>query len=187
MLKTLLVITSLFLTIGVNAQQRNTGVKKTATSRTTKKATQAKTTQTKSTQVRSTPVRRAKTVTDSTKAVILGAPYHVDEFIVKFNESGTRLTLYHEKPYFGFVYDSKYKVLYFFNSKKYHKRVRKFIKMHPFAGVPGPIIIIIYLVVLFIIQQVPCFLIGLFACSSSITVILYEPAKNCQLIQGMLQ
>ena len=68
---------------------------------------------------------------DSTKAVILGAPYHVDEFIVKFNESGTRLTLYHEKPYFGFVYDSKYKVLYFFNSRKYHKKVRKFIKMHP--------------------------------------------------------
>lgn len=103
MLKTLLVITSLFLTIGVNAQQRNTGVKKTATSRTTKKATQAKTTQTKSTQVRSTPVRRAKTVTDSTKAVSAkpmsaidsGYPYEPDSlgYIVRVGQKAPDFTL----------------------------------------------------------------------------------------------
>ncbi len=103
MLKTLLVITSLFLTIGVNAQQRNTGVKKTATSRTTKKATQAKTTQTKSTQVRSTPVRRAKTVTDSTKAVSTepmsaidsGYPYEPDSlgYIVRVGQKAPDFTL----------------------------------------------------------------------------------------------
>ena len=103
MLKTLLVITSLFLTIGVNAQQRNTGVKKTATSRTTKKATQAKTTQTKSSQVRSTPVRRAKTVTDSTKAVSAkpmsaidsGYPYEPDSlgYIVRVGQKAPDFTL----------------------------------------------------------------------------------------------
>ena len=103
MLKTLLVITSLFLTIGVNAQQRNTGVKKTATSRTTTKATQAKTTQTKSTQVRSTPVRRAKTVTDSTKAVSAkpmsaidsGYPYEPDSlgYIVRVGQKAPDFTL----------------------------------------------------------------------------------------------
>ena len=68
---------------------------------------------------------------DSTKAVILGTPYHITEFTVKFNETHTRITLYNEKPYFGFVYDKKYKVLYYFNSKKYHKRVKRFIKLHP--------------------------------------------------------
>ena len=103
MLKTLLVITSLFLTIGVNAQQRNTGVKKTATSRTTTKAIQAKTTQTKSSQVRSTPVRRAKTVTDSTKAVSAkpmsaidsGYPYEPDSlgYIVRVGQKAPDFTL----------------------------------------------------------------------------------------------
>ena len=103
MLKTLLVITSLFLTIGVNAQQRNTGVKKTATSRTTTKAIQAKTTQTKSSQVKSTPVRRANTVTDSTKAVSAkpmsaidsGYPYEPDSlgYIVRVGQKAPDFTL----------------------------------------------------------------------------------------------
>lgn len=103
MLKTLLVITSLFLTIGVNAQQRNTGVKKTATSRTTTKAIQAKTTQTKSSQVKSTPVRRAKTVTDSTKAfsakpmsaIDSGYPYEPDSlgYIVRVGQKAPDFTL----------------------------------------------------------------------------------------------
>ena len=108
MLKTLLVITSLFLTIGVNAQQRNTGVKKTVTSRTTTKATQAKTTQTKSTQVKSTqakstPVRSTKTVTDSTKAVSAkpmsaidsGYPYEPDSlgYIVRVGQKAPDFTL----------------------------------------------------------------------------------------------
>lgn len=68
---------------------------------------------------------------DSTKAILLGPIFHGKVFTAKFNESGTRITLYKEKPYEGFVYDSKYKVLYPFTSRKYYKRVRKFIKMHP--------------------------------------------------------
>ena len=68
---------------------------------------------------------------DSTKAILLGPLFHGKVFTVKFNESGTRITLYKEKPYEGFVYDAKYKVLYPFTSRKYHKRVKKFIRQHP--------------------------------------------------------
>ena len=94
MLKTLLVITSLFLTIGVNAQQRNTGVKKTATSRTTTA---------KATQARTTPVRSTKTVTDSTKvvsakpvsAIDSGYPYEPDSlgYIVRVGQKAPDFTL----------------------------------------------------------------------------------------------
>ena len=94
MLKTLLVITSLFLTIGVNAQQRNTGVKKTVTSRTTTA---------KATQARTTPVRSTKTVTDSTKAVSSkpmsaidsGYPYEPDSlgYIVRVGQKAPDFTL----------------------------------------------------------------------------------------------
>ena len=94
MLKTLLVITSLFLTIGVNAQQRNTGVKKTVTSRTTTA---------KATQARTTPVRSTKTVTDSTKvvsakpmsAIDSGYPYEPDSlgYIVRVGQKAPDFTL----------------------------------------------------------------------------------------------
>ena len=94
MLKTLLVITSLFLTIGVNAQQRNTGVKKTATARTTTA---------KATQARTTPVRSTKTVTDSTKvvsaklmsAIDSGYPYEPDSlgYIVRVGQKAPDFTL----------------------------------------------------------------------------------------------
>ena len=94
MLKTLLVITSLFLTIGVNAQQRNTGVKKTVTSRTTT---------VKATQARTTPVRSTKTVTDSTKvvsakpvsAIDSGYPYEPDSlgYIVRVGQKAPDFTL----------------------------------------------------------------------------------------------
>jgi len=65
---------------------------------------------------------------DHTKAIITSQQIII-EYTVKDTDS--RLTLYHEKPYFGFVYDKKYKVLYFFNSKKYHRRVNKFIRKYP--------------------------------------------------------
>ena len=94
MLKTLLVITSLFLTIGVYAQQRNTGVKKTVTSRTTTA---------KATQARTTPVRSTKTVTDSTKvvsakpvsAIDSGYPYEPDSlgYIVRVGQKAPDFTL----------------------------------------------------------------------------------------------
>ena len=94
MLKTLLVITSLFLTIGVNAQQRNTGVKKTVTSRTTT---------VKATRARTTPVRSTKTITDSTKvvsakpvsAIDSGYPYEPDSlgYIVRVGQKAPDFTL----------------------------------------------------------------------------------------------
>ena len=94
MLKTLLVITSLFLTIGVNAQQRNTGVKKTVTSRTTTA---------KATRARTTPVRSTKTITDSTKvvsakpmsAIDSGYPYEPDSlgYIVRVGQKAPDFTL----------------------------------------------------------------------------------------------
>ena len=63
------------------------------------------------------------------KAIIDGGPFFQIPLTVVENEN--RLTLYNKKPYFGFVYDKKYKALYHFTSKKYYRRVRKHIKNYP--------------------------------------------------------
>jgi hypothetical protein len=74
------------------------------------------------------PSFAVKMNSDCTKAIILGSFWPVSFTVV---ETDSRLTLYNEKPYFGFVYDKKYKALYHFTSKKYYRRVRKHIKNYP--------------------------------------------------------
>ena len=70
---------------------------------------------------------------DNSKAIIPNLhkffPMRPVEYIV--NETDSRITLYNKKPYYGFVYDKKYKVLYRFDSRKYYKRVEKFMRMYP--------------------------------------------------------
>jgi hypothetical protein len=68
---------------------------------------------------------------DRSKAIIVGhQPFFMySEFVVRDDDK--RLVLYNEKPYFGFIYDKKYKVLQYFTSKKHY---RKFIRRNPGFG-----------------------------------------------------
>lgn len=78
--------------------------------------------------VDSLPDFNVKLTEDGSKAIIANSFWPVDFNVV---ETDSRITLYNEKPYFGYVYDKKYKVVYRFTSKKYHKRVIRHINRYP--------------------------------------------------------
>ena len=56
------------------------------------------------------------------KAIIDGMFYPI---IFDVEENNNRITFYSKKPYFGFIYDKRYKVLCSFTSKKYHRKIKR--------------------------------------------------------------
>ena len=91
MLKTLLVITSMFLVLGVNAQQRKRNVRRTVNSSTIGRNTQAKATKTVDTATDSVKTVKAKPMS----AIDSGYPYEPDStgYIVRVGQKAPDFTL----------------------------------------------------------------------------------------------
>lgn len=62
---------------------------------------------------------------ENNKAII---DWTLHPVIFTVEENDNRITLYTNRPYFGFIYDKRYKVLYSFTSRKYYRHIRKHIR-----------------------------------------------------------